>query len=101
LFADLSDVHTELHRALSQEHDDVTSLREGVEMVFEGLEEVFADEDVVCVKPEPGDEVDPRLHNIVTTRESEHESDTVTEVYKPGYEFDGIVLDPAQVVVSE
>jgi len=101
LVTDLLDVRDNLVRALDSEHEDVESLREGVEMTLTELDRAFEDEDVTPIDPEPGAETDPQRHEVMMKVESDRPAGTVADVYQPGYEMDEKVLRPAQVTVSE
>jgi len=101
LVTDLLDVRDNLVRALDSEHDDVESLREGVEMTLTELDRAFEGEDVTPIDPEPGAETDPQRHEVMMKVESDRPAGTVADVYQPGYEMDEKVLRPAQVTVSE
>ena len=97
----LLDVRDNLNRALSDDHEDVASLKEGVEMTLREFDRILSDENVSEIAPETGSEVDPRRHEVLMRVESEHEEGTVAEVYQPGYEMGEKVLRAAQVTVSE
>jgi molecular chaperone GrpE len=101
LVENLLDVRDNLKRALDSEHDDVESLREGVEMTMKELDRVFEDENVSEIAPEPGSETDPQRHEVMMTVESDQPEGTVADVYQPGYEMGEQVLRAAQVTVSD
>ncbi|MGA9403149.1 nucleotide exchange factor GrpE [Haladaptatus sp.] len=97
----LIDVRDNLQRAVEAEHDDVESLREGVELTLRELDRVFEDENVARIHPEEGDDVDPQRHEVMLRVESDHPEDTIADVYQPGYEMGDKVLQAAQVTVSD
>ncbi|KZN24228.1 nucleotide exchange factor GrpE [Haladaptatus sp. R4] len=97
----LIDVRENLQRAVEAEHDDVESLREGVELTLRELDRVFEDENVARIRPEEGDDVDPQRHEVMLRVESDHPEDTIADVYQPGYEMGDKVLQAAQVTVSD
>jgi molecular chaperone GrpE len=101
LVENLLDVRDNLKRALDSEHDDVESLREGVEMTMKELDRVFEDENVSEIAPEPGSETDPQRHEVMMQVESDHPEGTIADVYQPGYEMGEQVLRAAQVTVSD
>jgi len=101
LVTDLLDVRDNLVRALDSEHEDVESLREGVEMTLNELDRAFESEDVTPIDPEPGAETDPQRHEVMMRVESDRPAGTIAEVYQPGYEMGEKILRPAQVTVSE
>ena len=97
----LVDVRDNLVRALETDHDDVQSIREGVEMTLREFDHILDAENVASVDPEPGTEVDPQRHEVMMRVDSDQPADTVAEVYRPGYEMAGKVVRAAQVTVSE
>ncbi|WP_458206551.1 nucleotide exchange factor GrpE [Haladaptatus sp. NG-SE-30] len=97
----LIDVRDNLKRAVEEEHENVESLREGVELTLKELDRVFEDENVTEIAPDPGDEVDPQRHEVMLRIESDHPEDTIADVYQPGYEMADKVLQSAQVTVSD
>ncbi|WP_128477681.1 nucleotide exchange factor GrpE [Halorussus pelagicus] len=101
LVENLLDVRDNLKRAVEDDHENVESLQEGVEMTLKELDRVFEDEDVTEIAPEPGTETDPQRHEVMMQVESDQPEGTVADVYQPGYEMDEKVLRAAQVTVSE
>lgn len=97
----LLDVRDNLKRAVEDDHDNVESLKEGVEMTLKELDRVFSDEDVEEIDPDPGAETDPQRHEVMMKIDSDHPEGTVADVYQPGYEMGEKVLRPAQVTVSD
>ena len=101
LVENLLDVRDNLVRAVKDDHEDVESLQEGVEMTLKELDRAFADEDVAEIAPEPGAETDPQRHEVMMKVESDQPEGTVADVYQPGYEMGEKVLRAAQVTVSD
>jgi molecular chaperone GrpE len=101
LVENLLDVRDNLQRAVEDDHDDVASLKEGVELTLDELDRVFAEENVAEIAPDPGTETDPQRHEVMMQVDSDQPEGTVAEVYQPGYEMGGKVLRAAQVTVSE
>jgi len=101
LVEDLLDVRDNLVRAVEDDHDDLDSLREGVEITLKELDRVFDDENVDEIAPEPGAETDPQRHEVMMQVESDQPEGTVADVYQPGYEMGEKVLRAAQVTVSD
>jgi len=92
-------VRDDLVRALDQ--DENVDIRDGVESTLEEFDRVLESEDVTPIQPDPGDEVDPTRHQVMMRVESEQPAGTVVDVYRPGYEMAGTVVQEAQVTVSE
>ena len=101
LVENLLDVRDNLKRAVEDDHENVESVQEGVEMTLKELDRVFADEDVSEIDPEPGAETDPQRHEVMMKVESDQPKGTVADVYQPGYEMGEKVLRAAQVTVSD
>ena len=101
LVENLLDVRDNLKRAVEDDHENVESLQEGVEMTLKELDRVFADENVEEIDPEPGAETDPQRHEVMMQVESDQPEGTVADVYQPGYEMGDKVLRAAQVTVSD
>jgi len=97
----LLDVRDNLNRAVDGDHDDVESIREGVEMTLKEFDRVLEDENVAEIAPDPGSAVDPQRHEVMMQVESDQPTDTIAEVYAPGYEMSDKVLRTAQVTVSD
>lgn len=95
----LVSVRDDLVRALDQDED--VDIRDGVESTLESFDRVLESENVVPIEPEPGDEVDPTRHQVMMRVESDRPEGTVVDLYRPGYEMAGTVIQEAQVTVSE
>ena len=96
----LLDVRDNLVRALEQDAD--AGVREGVEATLASFDRVLDEEAVAAVEPTPGDDVDPRRHEVVHREaDGDQPPGTIERVFRPGYEQAGAVLRPAQVTVSD
>jgi len=93
------DVRDNLERALEQDED--TDIRGGVESTLRQLDDVLAAENVDVIDPDPGEDVDPSVHQVLANVESDEEPGTIADVHRPGYEMAEKVLREAQVTVSE
>jgi len=101
LVENLLDVRDNLQRAVADDHENVESVQEGVEMTLDELDRVFAEENVTEIAPAPGAETDPQRHEVMMQVDSDQPEGTVADVYQPGYEMGEKVLRAAQVTVSE
>jgi len=97
----LLDVRDNLARALDQDDPDAEDLLGGVEKTLQGFDRVFEEEDVTVVEPDPGDDVDPRRHEVLVRVDSDQPPETIADVHRPGYVMAGKVVRPAQVTVSD
>jgi molecular chaperone GrpE len=93
-------VRDNLRRAIENDHPDVESLKEGLEMTLREFDRVLESEDVSEIDPEPGGEVDPQRHEVMMQVDSDRPEGAIVEVYRPGYEMAGEVVRTAQVTVS-
>ena len=92
-------VRDDLVRALEQ--DENVDIRDGVESTLESFDRVLDEENVTPIQPDPGDAVDPTRHEVMMRVESDQPGGTVVDVYRPGYEMAGTVIQEAQVTVSD
>ena len=92
-------VRDDLVRALDQEEG--VDIRDGVESTLSSFDRVLEEENVVPIQPAAGDEVDPTRHQVMMRVQSDQPGGTVVDVYRPGYEMAGTVIQEAQVTVSE
>ena len=92
-------VRDDLVRALDQ--DEGVDIRDGVESTLASFDQVLEEEGVTPIQPDAGDEVDPTRHQVMMRVESDRPEGTVVDVYRPGYEMAGTVIQEAQVTVSD
>jgi molecular chaperone GrpE len=99
-------VRDNLARALEEsdagsEEGDAEGIRGGVETTLAEFDRILEDENVEVVEPDPGEEVDPKRHQVMLRVDSDRPEGVIDEVYRPGYEMAGKVLREAQVTVSD
>ncbi len=94
----LTGVRDNLVRALEQDED--ADIRPGIESTLEEFDRVLEAENVSFITPEPGEDVDPERHEVMLRVDSDQPAGTIADVYQPGYEMAGKVIQPAQVTVS-
>jgi molecular chaperone GrpE len=92
-------VRDDLVRALDQDED--VDIRDGVASTLASFDRVLEEEGVEPIEPAAGEAVDPTRHQVMMRVESDHPEGTVVDVYRPGYEMAGSVIQEAQVTVSE
>ncbi|WP_435360805.1 nucleotide exchange factor GrpE [Haloarchaeobius sp. DFWS5] len=91
-------VRDNLVRALDQ--GEGADIRDGVEATLRDFDRILDDENVEEVSPEPGSDVDPQRHEVMVRVDSEQPDGAIVDVYRPGYEMAGKVIQTAQVTVS-
>jgi molecular chaperone GrpE len=98
----LDDLERALQAAgLDPEGDSEDGLAHGVILVFRGLRETLERNGIEAVDPK-GERFDPNVHEALSTVPADGaESGVVVEVMQKGYRFDGHLIRPARVVVSE
>lgn len=95
----LLDVRDNLERAVDQ--DEGEEIRDGVVATLRQFDQVLDHENVDRIEPAPGEEVDPRRHEVLMRVESDQPPGTVAGVHRPGYVMAEKVLRPSQVTVSK
>ncbi|WP_368408346.1 nucleotide exchange factor GrpE [Halorubellus salinus] len=93
-------VRDNLKRALDQDVEDDESIRGGVEMTLKEFDRVLDEENVEEIAPDAGDDVDPQRHEVMVRVDSDLPEGTIAELFNPGYEMAGRVIQAAQVTVS-
>jgi len=87
----------ENHRFLRIGQKDVDNIKKNMEAIYDqflsslGLEEIH---------PNTGDELQYERHVAITKKESLYPDYTIIECVRKGYALDGIVVRPAEVIVS-
>ncbi|KPP82054.1 MAG: molecular chaperone GrpE [Oceanicaulis sp. HLUCCA04] len=105
---DMLDVADNLERALGLLSDDVRAslpesvrpLVEGVEMTQRRLASTLERHGVKRVAPEPGDPLDPNLHQAAAQIPADQPKGRIAHVMQPGYVIGERTLRAAMVVVS-
>ncbi len=92
----------ELGIVASVEGEDVSSLREGLELTLKMFCSSLEKSGVHPVNPQKGDKFNPDQHEAVTMQEVEDvESGAVTTTLQKGYELNGRLIRPAKVFVAK
>lgn len=86
----------------SVEADDVSSLREGLELTLKMFCSSLEKSGVHPVNPQKGDKFNPDQHEAMTMQEvDDAESGTVITTLQKGYELNGRLIRPAMVIVAK
>ena len=92
----------ELGIVASVEGEDVSSLREGLELTLKMFCSSLEKSGVHPVNPQKGDKFNPDQHEAVTMQEVDDvESGTVVTMLQKGYELNGRLIRPAMVIVAK
>ncbi len=105
---DLITVRDSLERGLDASNSDaetaveqLTPLREGMQMTLKQLDKVLADHGLSVVDPH-GEVFNPELHEAVTMQPSDQQQpNTVLQVVQKGYCLHQRLLRPAMVIVAK
>jgi molecular chaperone GrpE len=86
----------------SVEAEDVSSLREGLELTLKMFCTSLEKSGVHPVNPQQGDKFNPEQHEAMTMQEvDDAESGTVVTTLQKGYELNGRLIRPAMVIVAK
>jgi len=86
----------------SVEAEDVSSLREGLELTLKMFCTSLEKSGVHPVNPQKGDKFNPDQHEAMTMQEvDDAESGTVVTTLQKGYELNGRLIRPAMVIVAK
>ena len=86
----------------SVEAEDVSSLREGLELTLKMFCTSLEKSGVHPVNPQQGDKFNPEQHEAMTMQEVDDvESGTVVNTLQKGYELNGRLIRPAMVIVAK
>ena len=103
LITDLLSMTDNLQRALdaADAADSVESLKYGVDMVLQGIVQIFQKYSCQPIPTEVGQAFDMNLHEAVGMQPSEdHPANSIMMVASQGYELHDRVLRPSQGIVS-
>jgi len=82
--------------------EDVSSLREGMDLTMKMFCSSLEKSGVSPVDPQKGDKFNPDLHEAVTMQEvDDAESGTIVVILQKGYELNGRLIRPAKVIVAK
>ncbi|MEM7359931.1 MAG: nucleotide exchange factor GrpE [Pseudomonadota bacterium] len=104
---EMMNVYDSLKLACSVEVGDeadaaVKSIHEGVEITLKQLNSAFAKFALVEIAPEPGDKLDPNLHQAMSMIESDEvDPGCIINVIQSGFSLHDRLLRPAMVVVAK
>jgi len=92
----------ELGIVASVEGEDLSSLREGLELTLKMFCSSLEKSGVHPVNPQKGDKFNPDQHEAVTMQEvDDTESGTIVTMLQKGYELNGRLIRPAMVIVAK
>lgn len=95
----MPEIVDDLERALDAKTDDYQSIRDGVAITLDQFKKLLAGHGIETIEPEPGDRIDPQLHQAISREESSrYEENRVLRAVLKGYRHGQRVLRPASVV---
>lgn len=93
-------IRDDLKRALDQGPDG--DIYGGVKITARQFDNTLEELGVSIVDPEPGEQVDPEVHEVVTSTKSDTvEEGNIVDCYERGYTFSNQVLRSARIIVSD
>lgn len=94
----------ELARMVEVSDEDkgvVEKMKEGLDLTLRQLDSAFEKFGIKAVEPEPGDKLDPELHQAMTIQESDEIAPNhIVTVIQKGYAIHDRLLRPAMVIVA-
>lgn len=82
-------------------NSNIEKIKEGIDLILNKINKRFAEREVVPFA-EPGDIVDPDLHDALMLRSEEgKKEDEILEVFEKGYRYKDRVIRHAKVVVNQ
>lgn len=95
----------EIARGLEISEDDsgaIAKMHEGLDLTLKQMDTAFVKFSVQEIAPQPGDKLDPDIHQAMTTQESDEiQPNHVVSVIQKGYSIHGRLLRPAMVIVAK
>lgn len=95
----------ELAKAVDLDDQDASALErmlEGLDLTLKQMDSVFEKFAISVVAPEPGDKLDPELHQAMTIQESaDIEPNHIVSVIQKGYTLEDRLIRPAMVIVAK
>ncbi len=79
--------------------DEKDKTKKGLELIYSNILDILDSEGLSVI--ETDGRFDPYKHEIVLARESKEEEGTILEVVRKGYEFNGMLIRPASVIVAK
>ena len=101
LVLEICEVRDNFERALhaEKENGNADSFKEGIELIFQQMEEVLKKEGVTKIEA-IGQKFDPKYHDALAHVPSEEEENRVIAVIQNGYLMNNKVIRPVKVAVS-
>jgi molecular chaperone GrpE len=85
----------------AEQAPDIAGVINGMKMVDSMFTAALTELEVMEINAEPGTPLDPSLHMAISKQESsEHPTNTIVSVVAKGYTYQGLLLQPAMVIVS-
>lgn len=97
---DLLPVADNFSRALQAPQGNEQALREGVTMVAAAFQQVLERHGIRRIEVQPGQPLNPDLHQVMTQTPSEHPQNTIVAELQAGFTLNGRLLRAAFVSVS-
>ncbi len=90
-----------LEAALADSGEDVSKMRDGIDLTLRQLRSALEKGRVTCIDPVVGEAFDPHRHQVIAMVPAEQAVNTVVTVLQKGYLIADRVLRPALVTVCQ
>ncbi len=90
-----------LEAALADSGEDVSKMRDGVDLTLRQLRSALEKGRVTCIDPVSGEVFDPHRHQVIATLPAEQAANTIVAVLQKGYLVSDRVLRPALVTICQ
>lgn len=94
-----------VQRALTaaEASQDLENLKAGLRLSIQNLQHLLQKVGITLISPQVGDLPDPHLHEVLSTMPAPEgiQPHTILEVVEPGYQYKGMLLRPARIIVTE
>ena len=96
LIIDLLEVLDNMNRALNNKKIDI----KGIELIFKNISSILNSYGLVPITAK-NEKFDPRIHEAITTQESDNESNLILDELEKGYMLNDKVIRASKVIVSK
>ncbi len=94
-----------LERALAaaEATQDLDNLKTGLRLAIQNVHHLLQKVGITVIAPHVGELPDPSLHEVLSTMPAPEggQPHTIIELVEPGYQYKGLLLRPARIIVTE
>lgn len=98
---DMSVIRESIVKAIENAEDDC-NIKQGLRSTVDKMDSIMSDREIRIIDPQKENKFNPELHEAIkTTTNGNHESGKIVDVKRPGYMYDGSVIQYAKVIIEE